>query len=86
MKKILLCALLALTTISCTENSRAKSFGGKMTVDLPQGEKLIEATWKEGDLWYLTRPRRANETTETYIFREESSFGVMEGTVIFKEQ
>jgi hypothetical protein len=57
-----------------------------MVIDLPKGEKLIEATWKGEDLWYLTRPMRSNESPEIYIFREDSSFGVMEGTVTFKEQ
>ena len=85
MKKLLV-LLVGLLLLSCTEKQRAKSFGGDMVIDLPKGEKLIEATWKGEDLWYLTRPMRSNESPEIYIFREDSSFGVMEGTVTFKEQ
>ena len=81
---ILLISILMLS--SCTENTRAKSFGGDMTITLDEGQKLIEATWKKGDLWYLTRNRRDTEPIETYKFKESSSFGVLEGTVTFVEQ
>jgi len=70
---------------SCTENERVKNFGGTQTIELPAGEKLIEATWKGDQLWYLTRPMRENESPETFKFQEKSSFGMIEGTVIFKE-
>lgn len=74
-----------LTSYGCTENSRAKTFGGTMTVTLPKGQKLMEATWKEADLWYLTRPMREGEKAEQYTFQENSTFGLVEGTVIFVE-
>lgn len=70
---------------SCTKNQRAKQWGGKATVFLPKGEKLITATWKESNLWYLTRPMKNDEVAETYTFREESSFGMMEGTYTIRE-
>ncbi len=84
--KILLVLFLVILFSSCTEKQRAKSFGGEFEVKLPKGHKLIEATWKGEDLWYLTRPRRSNESIEKYKFQEDSSFGMIEGTVIFKEQ
>jgi len=71
---------------SCTENSRAKRFGGTITINLPKDMKIIEATWKEDNLWYLMRKRRANESKEEFQFVEESSFGVIEGKIIFKER
>ena len=86
MKKVILTIAVVFTLLSCTEKQRAKSFGGEFEVKLPKGEKLIEATWKNEDLWYLTRKRRDGEPIETYRFTEDSSFGVMEGTVIFTEQ
>jgi hypothetical protein len=70
---------------SCTDNQRARDWGGTATVELQSGQKLIEATWKGAELWYLTRDMRADESPETYKFQEKSSLGVMEGTVIFKE-
>ena len=88
-RTLYLIIILLVTTLflfSCTENQRAKKYGGTATVKLPEGTKLIEATWKGEDLWYLYRPRRAGETIEIYTFKEESNFGVMEGKVIFKER
>lgn len=72
--------------IGCTQNQRAKQFGGKTTIELNSGEKLIEATWKDDEIWYLTRPMRDGEEAETYEFKEKSSFGILEGTVVFKEK
>lgn len=88
MKKLIGIGILftvILSLSSCTEQARTKSFGGSYTITLKPGQKLIEATWKGDDLWYLTREMRENETTETYSFQENSSFGVFEGTVKFKE-
>ena len=83
-KTILLVAFLGLTT-SCTQNTRVKSFGGTANVDLPPGTKLIAATWKNNQLWYLHRPSREGEKPETLTLQERSSFGVLEGKVIFQE-
>ena len=70
----------------CSENTRARMYGGTMEVKLPPGTKLVNATWKEDNFWYLTRPRRTNEPVETHHFQEKSVHGVQEGTVIFHEQ
>mgnify|MGYP000110668888 CR=1 FL=1 len=70
---------------SCTQNEMAKSFGGKAIYTLPKGEKLVNVTWKEDHLWYLTKPMTANDTPETYTFKEKSSFGIIEGSVTLIE-
>ena len=80
MKKVLAIALVAITLASCTENARVKSFGGEGTLNLPKGQKLVNVTWKETELWYLTRQMDSTDVAETYKFQEESSFGLMEGT------
>jgi len=80
MKKVLAIALLAISLASCTENSRVKNFGGEGTLNLPKGQKLITVTWKDTQLWYLTRPMDSTDVAETYTFHEESSFGVLQGT------
>lgn len=85
MKKLFLILLLSVFTFSCTENQRAKNWGGTVTVELPKGKKLVEATWKEDNLWYLTRDMKEGETAETFEFIEDSSFGVMKGKIIFVE-
>ena len=85
MKKILTIIALSLITLSCTENQRAKHFGGTANVDLPSGQKLFDVTWKNDEIWYATRPMRENEIAEKITFGEKSSFGVVEGKVIFQE-
>ena len=65
---------------SCTENERVKTWGGKGTINLPKGRKLVTVTWKETQVWYLTRPMDSSDVAETYQFQEESSYGVIEGT------
>jgi len=57
-----------------------------MKVHVPAGSKLIGASWKGEDLWYLYRPIRENEKPETTTLQESASFGVLEGKVIFQEQ
>jgi hypothetical protein len=84
MKKLLPILLIALFA-SCTENEKAKSYGGTAEITLPAGEKLINATWKDNDLWYLTRPMLPADSAVSYTFKEKSSFGYMEGTYIIHE-
>jgi hypothetical protein len=79
-KTIVLIAVMMMTLVSCTENSRVKNFGGQGTINLPQGRKLVNVTWKETEIWYLTRPMDTSDVAQTYQFQEESSWGVMEGT------
>lgn len=66
--------------LSCTDNQRARKFGGKEEIQLKPNEKLINITWKESNMWVLT------EDTITHIkyFRENSSWGVWEGEIIIK--
>lgn len=82
--KITLALLLAAFTLvssGCTQQERARNYGGTATEILPVGKKLITLTWKEDHLWYLVRERRADEKPEVYDFKESSSFGLVQGTV-----
>jgi hypothetical protein len=80
MKKLVILAAILFSFASCTENSRVKNFGGEGTINLPKGRKLVNVTWKETQIWYLTRPMDSSDVAQTYQFHEESSYGVMEGT------
>jgi hypothetical protein len=80
MKKLFLAIMLGVMVTSCTENNRVKNWGGEGNINLPKGRKLVNVTWKENQIWYLTRPMNSNDVAETYQFQEESSWGVMEGT------
>lgn len=85
MRNLFLLLAVLLSLGSCTENIRAKNFGGKVTVVIPDNQKLVNATWKDADLWYLTKPMTDADKAETYLFTEESSFGVFQGTITFIE-
>lgn len=84
MKKILL-TLLTILTLSGCDQMTARNFGGDYTHELPKGEKLVNVTWKDDDLWILTRPFEDGDKEEEYKFQESSVFGVMEGTVTIVE-
>ena len=82
---IALVAVLLLTLFSCTENARVRHLGGTMTIDLPKGEKLLMATWKDANLFYLTEPMDSVYTPKTKTFKEKSRWDAMEATIIFRE-
>jgi len=84
MRAIIL--VIGLLLVSCTEQQQAKSFGGKASMTLPTGQKVVCATWKNSDLWVLTRPMREGEKAETLTLRESSSWGLLQGTVMITEQ
>ena len=87
MKKVLLGLFGITMLVSCTENQNARTFGGTETIDLEEGVRLVNVTWKgkEGsDLWILTKKDTTKATT--YYFKEKSNFGVMEGEVIIIEK
>jgi hypothetical protein len=76
---------LSLLLSACTENQKARNFGGTMSIEV-EG-KLENITWRGNDsLWVLVRPRRVGEIAETHTFKENSNFGVIQGTVIIKEK
>jgi len=81
MKKLLLILfLIPLAFTSCTKNQRAKSFGGDAELKVPCNQMVTNITWKKEELWYSTVPMTDNYAPKTHTFREESSFGMIEGT------
>ena len=76
---------LGFILMGCTSNTRARHWGGTMTINLPAGQELMEATWKDNNLYYLTRPMTPDYVPVTKTFHEDSRFGVIEGTVLFVE-
>ena len=85
-KKFIIFAIVASAMLgACTPNERARSYGGSVTYEVTKGHKVTNVTWKETDLWILTRPMREDEKAETWTFTEKSSFGWRSGEVILKE-
>jgi hypothetical protein len=81
----LLLILYASVLESCTKNQRVKRFGGTAAIELPVHQKLVHVTWKDENIWYLTRPMTPKDSAETYTFQEKSNFGLIEGTYKIKE-
>ena len=79
MKK-LLTIIARSSLLSCTDNQRARNFGGTETVELKPNEKFINITWKETSLWVITQ----DILTGIFYAREKSSYGIVEGEVIIK--
>lgn len=88
MKKLslVLIGIIAIICLSsCTRQMLTREWGGEMTIELPKGQELMMVTWKDDDLFYLTRPMAPDYVPTTKTFQESSSFGIMESTVYFKE-
>jgi hypothetical protein len=86
MRKLtMIMVLLSGIMFGCTQNERAKMLGGTAKINLEKGQKLINVTWKDTNLWYLTKPMTDNDVAEIYTFQEESSLGIVQGKVIFIE-
>lgn len=85
MKKLLLLIGLFVCLCSCTENARARRWGADMTVTLPAGQELMEVTWKDDNLYYLTRPMANDYVPAVKTFQESSSWGVLETKITFIE-
>lgn len=82
MKRLLFVSIAALILATgCTQNQRAKRFGGSATQDLPAGQQLVNVTWKDAQMWILTKPMEKDHEPVTYTFKEKSSYGMIEGTV-----
>lgn len=81
---VLLVLILTLFLASCTSNERARLYGGTERITLDSGQRLVNVTWKDTDLWILTRKDSSKPTT--YSFKEKSSFGAMEGEIIIEEK
>ena len=80
MKKTLITLLAIITLSSCTENQRARNFGGTEEVSLKPNEIVLNVTWKQDQMWICTK----DTLTKTVYFREKSSWGMLEGTVVLK--
>jgi uncharacterized protein YcfL len=81
MRKLTMVAITLLALASCTDNQRARSFGGTETIKIEPQEKFINLTWKQDNLWVIVK----DTITGTIYAKEKSSFGVMQGKVIIKK-
>lgn len=81
MKRLLGAVLLiAGIIVSCTDNARARGYGGTMKYELGPNEEVIGAGWKGSDLWILIKDTVTNKVK----FKEDAPLGIIQGTVEFK--
>jgi hypothetical protein len=85
MKPLITILLAVIVFSSCTDNIRARAWGGTQDITLPSGQRVVNVTWKEADLWVLTRTDTTTKPS-TYTFAEKSSWGVLEGQINLIEQ
>ncbi len=81
MRKLTMVAITLLALVSCTDNQKARSFGGTETVKLEPNEKFINITWKQNNLWLIVQ----DTVTGNYYAREKSNFGVLQGKVVIQK-
>jgi uncharacterized protein YcfL len=81
MKKLFMVAITLLALTSCTDNQRARKYGGTETVKLQPQEKFINITWKQDNLWIIVQ----DTVTGVYYAREKSNFGLLEGKVVIQK-
>ena len=86
IKTIIALVALLMVATSCTDQHMARRYGGKMKIELPKGEKLMMATWKEANLFYLTEPMDSGYVPKEKVFKESSNFGVWESEITFIER
>ena len=72
MKKLLTLLLGVAVFASCTQNQRAKHFGGTEEIQLKKNEIVLGVTWKETEMWICIK----DTTTGITYFREKSNWGV----------
>ena len=64
--------LLVIGLSSCNQNAMIRSWGGEMDLTLEPNQKLVQITWKDTDLWILTKDMSESDVAENYTFYEES--------------
>lgn len=84
-KKLITIATVALMLAGCNSQFATRNFGGKSEITLKKGQRLVEMTWKENDLWILTEPMDSNYVPQIKTFYESSLFGAWEGEITIIE-
>ena len=87
MKMWILAMMLCLIGMACTDQEMARQWGGESSIEIPCGQKVQGVSWKSPDMtiWVLYRPMRSDESPERWVYHENSSWGMIEGTVVVQE-
>jgi len=86
MKIAKLVMLVSTLLLTGCDQMLSRNFGGTMTVDVPNCERVVDVTWKADEFWYATRPMRPGETPEHWTFRQQRMFNITgNGVVVLQE-
>ena len=77
--------MVAVLMLTSCENLVTRNFGGSQTIELEKGQRLVEITFKDNDLWILTEPMDSDYVPKTKTFYEDSNLGVMQGKITIVE-
>ena len=80
---VMLLALMVSLT-ACTSNTSARYYGGTTTINLDHNRKFIDITWKDDNLWVLTKPMTEDDIAETYRFEEDCFVEWLIGLILVK--
>lgn len=78
---IFIISALIVLARACSQQSITRNWGGEMDMHLEPNRKLVEVTWKNDNIWYLTKPMTDDDIAEVYEFAESDAIGVFEGTL-----
>ena len=84
MNQILSLLVLIVLLMSCTQNQRARNWGGEEKIELEKGRRVVNISWHDDDIWILTEEMDSSKTPRTLEFIEKSSF-MLDGKVIIVE-
>jgi uncharacterized protein YcfL len=85
MKKLLGLLLVLFMFVGCTDNQRVKKYGGTQKIELESGQRLVNVTWKDANIWILTKEDSTIKPI-VYTFKEKSNRGIVEGTIFIYEK
>ena len=68
------------------ENKRTILFGETMEIKVEPGQKVMIATFKGNNLFYMTEPMDSGYIPKTKILHEKSGRGIIESKVKFVER
>lgn len=87
MKKIFIgiFTFFSICSLSSCKQAFSRQFGGDITIEVPKGQKVTMATWKNTDLFYMTEDMEDGDVPKKKYLRESSTIGVIESTVTFIE-
>jgi len=69
----------------CTCNQAARKWGGTQTITLEPGQRLLNCTFKDDDIWLLVK-NDPWKKPDTISFIEKSSYSILQGKVLVIER